>query len=102
MKKKSFFENQWSKIVTIAAMIMGVVVLQECFVLMLLCILRGYTAAAAWLTAAVAVAEALLITVPASYHSLVKSEHTEGGITFEAAKAKNFADDTGSADSPAI
>ena len=33
---------------------------------------------------------------------MAKSDHKEGGITFESAKAKEFMQDAGSDDSPAI
>ena len=82
---------EWSKVV--------------CLFLMYLCIKSGYTAAAAWLTAATGVGEAIIIAGANGYLSLAKSDHKRGGITFEAAKAKNFQTDTeddGSIDSPAI
>ena len=63
------------------------------------------TAAAAWLTAATGVGEAIIIAGANGYLSLAKSDHKRGGITFEAAKANNFRTDTdndGSIDSPAI
>ena len=80
---------EWSKVVCLLAMLAGLLIVQECLFLMYLCIKSGYTAAAAWLTAA----------------TLAKSDHKRGGITFEAAKANNFRADTeddGSIDSPAI
>ena len=49
--------------------------------------------------------EAIIIAGANGYLSLAKSDHKRGGITFEAAKAKNFQTDTeddGSIDSPAI
>ena len=56
-------------------------------------------------TAATGVGEAIIIAGANGYLSLAKSDHKRGGITFEAAKAKNFQTDTeddGSIDSPAI
>ena len=42
-------------------------------------------------------------TVCAFYLNMAKSDHSEGGITFESAKANNFETyDVGSDDSPAI
>lgn len=90
---------EWSKKFTLIAMIMGFIILQECFFLMLLCIIKGFTATAAWLTAAVAVAEALLITVPLSYHNVSVKNNSQGGLTFEAAKANNFEMDNVTGDS---
>lgn len=72
---------------------------------MYLCIKEGYTSTAAWLTAAVGLAEAIIAAGLTGYLNLCKSDHKEGGITFEAAKSKNFQttnDDAGSIDSPAI
>ena len=62
---------------------------------------RIYTAAA-WLTAAVGVGEAVIIAGANGYFSLAKSDHQEGGITFEAAKAKNFGLAEDNIDSPPI
>lgn len=69
---------------------------------MYLCIKSGYTAAAAWLTAAVGVGEAVIIAGANAYMSLCKSDHSEGGITFEAAKANNFGVTEDNVDSPPI
>ena len=95
---------EWSKVVCLLAMLAGLLIVQECLFLMYLCIKSGYTAAA-WLTAATGVGEAIIIAGANGYLSLAKSDHKRGGITFEAAKAKNFQTDTeddGSIDSPAI
>ena len=45
-----------------------------------------------------------VVTVGSCYLSMAKSDHKEGGVTFEAAKAANFQtqDQTGSVDSPAL
>ena len=43
---------EWSKVVCLLAMLAGLLIVQECLFLMYLCIKSGYTAAAAWLTAA--------------------------------------------------
>ena len=92
---------EWSKVVCLLAMLAGLLIVQECLFL----IKSGYTAAAAWLTAATGVGEAIIIAGANGYLSLAKSDHKRGGITFEAAKANNFRTDTednGSIDSPAI
>lgn len=96
---------EWSKVVCLLAMLAGLLIVQECLFLMYLCIKSGYTAAAAWLTAATGVGEAIIIAGANGYLSLAKSDHKRGGITFEAAKANNFRtdmEDDGSIDSPAI
>ena len=93
---------EWHKIIALLVIILGVVIVQECFVLMYLCIRGGYTATAAWLTAAVGLAEAVIGLGAKCYFDLAKSDHSEGGITFETAKAKGFAQDESGGNSPAI
>ena len=93
---------EWHKIIALLVIVLGVVIVQECFVLMYLCIRGGYTATAAWLTAAVGLAEAVIGLGAKCYFDLAKSDHSEGGITFETAKAKGFAQDEGGGNSPAI
>ena len=83
---------EWHKIIALLVIIVGVVIVQECFALMYLCIINGYTAAAAWLTAAVGLAEVVIGLGAKCYFDLATSDHREGGITFEAAKAKGFTD----------
>lgn len=81
---------QGSKLVTFLTIIAGFLIVQECLILMYLCIRGGFTATAAWLTAAVGVGEAVIIAGANVYMSLCKSDHKEGGITFETAKASGF------------
>ncbi len=103
-KKRKSNKVEWSKVVCLLTILAGLLIVQECLFLMYLCIKSGYTATAAWLTAATGVGEAVIIAGANSYFALAKSDHKRGGITFEAAKAKNFQDDAedGSNDSPAI
>ena len=93
-------KREWSKVITLTVILAGVGIVQECFVLMYLCITRGYTSTAAWLTAAVGLAEAVVGAGLTGYLSLCKNDHSQGGITFERAKAKGFTED--SPDSPEI
>ena len=94
---------QWSKMVCLIAMVFGFIIVQECLFLMYMCIKSGYTAAAAWLTAATGVEEAVIIAGANGYLSLAKSDHKRGGITFESEKANNFvSSDEESRVSPAI
>ena len=89
---------EWSKVVCLLAMLAGLLIVQECLFLMYLCIKSGYTPMEGS-------REAIIIAGANGYLSLAKSDHKRGGITFEAAKAKNFQTDTeddGSIDSPAI
>ncbi len=92
---------QWSKLVTLLVILLGFVIVQECFVLMYLCIRDGYTSTAAWLTAAVGLAEAVIAAGVSGYLSLCKSDHREGGVTFEAARASGFSEKDPS-DGPSI
>ena len=62
------------------------------------CIRRGYAGALPWLTAMVGLPWTAHGTVCSFYLNMAKSDHHEGGITFEAAKASGF----GSSGSPAI
>lgn len=75
-------KKEWSKCITTLVIMAGFIIVQECFVLMYLCITNGYTSTAAWLTAAVGLAEAVIGTGLAGYLSLCKSDHKEGGITY--------------------
>jgi hypothetical protein len=102
MKIKKKFE--WSKLMTLLVVLAGFIIAQETLVLMYYCIKNDYTSTAAWLTAAVGLAEIIIGTGLTGYLNLVKSDHKEGGITFESARAKNFKhDDCGGNDnSPAI
>lgn len=81
---------EWHKIIALLVIFAGIVIVQECFVLMYLCVQNGYTATAAWLTAAVGLAEAVIGLGAKCYFDLAKSDHSEGGITFESAKARGF------------
>jgi hypothetical protein len=62
-----------------------------------LCIWKGYTGSLPWLSAMVGLPWTAHGVVCSFYLNMAKSDHKEGGITFEAAKAKAFNED-----SPAI
>lgn len=67
------------------------------------CIRKGYTGSLPWLTAMVGLPWTAHGTVCAFYLNLCKSDHREGGITFEAARAEGFQQSADSSvDSPAI
>lgn len=63
---------------------------------------EGFTGALAWITALVGLPWASHATAYAFYTSMAKSDHREGGITYETAKAQNFGLESGSVNSPAI
>ena len=64
------------------------------------CIRVGYMGALPWLSAMVGLPWTAHGTVCAFYLNLAKSNHKEGGITFESAKAERFG--SGSETSPSI
>lgn len=86
-KKKA---ANFSKRMTRLAIISGVLIAQECLALIGYAIYKEFTAAAAYLTAAVGLAEAIIAASLNFYISMAKAEHMEGGITFESLKAKGF------------
>ena len=64
------------------------------------CIRVGYMGALPWLSAMVGLPWTAHGTVCAFYLNMAKSDHKEGGITFESAKAAGFGSD--SENSPSI
>ena len=64
------------------------------------CIRVGYMGALPWLSAMVGLPWTAHGAVCAFYLNMAKSDHREGGITFEAAKAERFG--SGSENSPSI
>lgn len=64
-----------------------------------LCIWRGYVGSLPWLSAMVGLPWTAHGVVCTAYLGLAKSDHREGGITYETARAQGF-DQSG--DSPAI
>lgn len=101
-EKKPRRKVQWSKLMALLVILLGFFIVQECFVLMYLCIRNGYTSTAAWLTAAVGLAEAVIAAGVTGYFSLCKVDHKRGGITFEAAKTAGFSTQDDDWQSPSI
>ena len=69
------------------------------------CIRTGYTGSLPWISAMVGLPWTAHGVVCSFYLNMSKSDHSEGGITFEAAKAANFnvpQEPQGSVNSPAI
>lgn len=54
------------------------------------CVRVGYTGALPWISGMVSSAWAAYGTICAFYFNMAKSDHKQGGITFEAARASNF------------
>lgn len=57
------------------------------------CIYRGFTGSLPWLSAMVGLPWSAHGVVCSFYLNMSKSDHKEGGITFEAAKSKGFVED---------
>lgn len=75
------------------------------FALAFYCVRVGYTGALPWISGMVGLPWAAHGVVCSFYLNMCKSDHSEGGITFEAAKAANFnapKEPEGSVNSPAI
>lgn len=74
----------------------GIVIIEECILLIAYAIHKDFTATAAYLTAAIGIAEAMIMVVANRYIGLAQAENTgqsktQGeGVTYAAAKAKNF------------
>lgn len=91
-KKKTRKKIDFSKRMTRLAIVAGFVVAQECLALIGYAIYKDFVAPAAYLTAAVGLAEAIIAASLNFYISMAKKDHTVGGITYEASKAKGFID----------
>lgn len=65
------------------------------------CVHEKFTGALPWISALVGLPWSAHGVVCSFYLNMAKSDHKEGGITFEAAKAKNF-QQSSSDNSPAI
>lgn len=66
------------------------------------CIFKGFTGSLPWLSAMVGLPWTAHGTVCSFYLNLCKSDHSEGGITFETAKAGNFGVEPSGNESPPI
>lgn len=66
------------------------------------CIHEGYVGPLPWLSAMVGLPWSAHGVVCAFYLNMAKSDHKEGGITFEAAKASGFSETISPGDSPMI
>mgnify|MGYP003607631334 CR=1 FL=1 len=84
---------EFSKKIALLVFIGGMVVVQECILLIAFAIHKDFTATAAYITAAIGIGELMVGSVVKKYIVLAKSDHSEGGITFEAGKFSNFTKD---------
>ena len=93
VKKKKKKKIQWSKFLAFLVILCGFIIAEECIILIYICIKHNFTSTAAYLTAAIGLAEAVIGVGVNSYLSLCKSDHKGAngdGITYASAKAKNF------------
>lgn len=94
MANKNKKKMQFSKKIALLVFIGGMIVVQECLFLIAYAIYKDFTATAGYITAAIGIGELMIGSVAKKYIGLAKSDHSEGGITFETAKASNFIEDT--------
>lgn len=66
------------------------------------CVHEDFTGALPWISAMVGLPWTAHGVVCSFYLNMAKSDHKEGGITFEAAKANAFVEDVASVNSPPI
>lgn len=97
-KKKPEFSKQ---LITDIRVLLWVVTIGG-LVLAWYCIQKGFIGSLPWLSAMVGLPWSAHGVVCSFYLNMAKSDHSEGGITFESAKANNFNVDAGSPESPAI
>lgn len=90
--KKKKFKLEWSKTVTLTAILFGFITAWRAMDLMELAIVQGYYSTAEWITAAVGLAQAVILGSVGFYINLAKSDHQSGGITHDAAQANGFQD----------
>ena len=66
------------------------------------CVYKGYTGSLPWLTSMVGLPWTAHGVICSFYLNMSKSDHKEGGITFEAAKAAGFVSPVDEGNSPSI
>lgn len=87
-ERKKALEFSKRLIVDIRALLWLVTV--GCLGLAFVCVWLGYTGSLPWIATMVGLPWAAHGTVCSFYLNMAKSDHSEGSITFEAAKADNF------------
>lgn len=94
------FGMDFSKFVVLSVLIITIIAILFGFLLAFYCVFQGFTGTVPWIAATMTAICASLGTVCSFYQNMVKSDHSEGGITYETAKACGFG--SGSAASPSI
>ena len=94
IKKRTPTKTQYSKqLVTDIRYLLWVVTVGV-LGLSFLCIWKGYVGSLPWLSAMVGLPWTAHGVVCTSYMGLAKSDHKQGGITYDAAASKDFNQDT--------
>lgn len=106
LDKKKRTKREWSKqLIADVRSLLWVVTLGG-LALAALCIYKGYLGSLPWVSAMVGLPWTAHGTICSFYLNMAKSDHKEGGITFEKAKANNFSqadtEVTSSQNSPSI
>lgn len=94
------FGLEFSKFVILSVLIVTCMTTLLGFALAFYCVYLGFTSSLPWVATTMTAAWAALGTVCSFHSTLTKSDHSEGGITFEAAKAVGFTQE--SVNSPGI
>jgi hypothetical protein len=88
--KNKKIKREWSKqLIADIRSLLWIVTLGGLF-LAAMCIYKGYLGSLPWVSAMVGLPWTAHGTICSFYLNMAKSDHREGGITFEQAKANNF------------
>lgn len=96
------FGMDFSKFVVLSVLVVTCITTVMGFALAFYCVYEGFTSTLPWIATTMTAAWAAMGTVCSFHSNLTKSDHSEGGITYETAKAAGFGQTTGSENSPAI
>ena len=88
--KKQKDKRQWSKQLIADVRVLLWVVTIGGLILAAICVYRGFLGSLPWVSAMVGLPWTAHGTICSFYLNMAKSDHREGGITFEQAKANNF------------
>lgn len=94
------FGMDFSKFVVLSVLVVTYITTVMGFALAFYCVYEGFTSTLPWIATTMTAAWAALGTVCSFHSNLTKSDHSEGGITYETAKAAGFGQ--GSENSPSI
>ena len=103
-RKKQKEKLEWSKRLIADIRTLLWIITIGGLILAALCIYKGFLGSLPWISAMVGLPWSAHGAVCSFYLNMAKSDHKQGGITFEAAKARNFIlkEDANSKNSPGI